>query len=81
MRQIYEMFRGTVAPAEVLEAGRGRTESEFYAHLYVGLYFDAIGNGARAREHIAAAAAGRFADAGGYMHTVARVHLARLPRP
>ena len=31
----------------------------------------------RAREHITVAAQERFADAGGYMHMVARVHLAQ----
>ena len=81
MRQVYEMLRGNLTPDDVIKAGGTRPDSEFYAHLYAGLYFEAIGNRARAREQIAAAAAGRFATAGGYMHTVARVHLARLPRP
>jgi lipoprotein NlpI len=75
MHEIYEMFRGTLTPEQVLAAARGRLESEFYAHLYVGLYYEAFGNSGRALEHIAAAAADRYADAGGYMHTVARIHL------
>jgi lipoprotein NlpI len=80
MRQVYDMFREKLTPEDVLRAGGGSPDSEFYAHLYIGLYFDALGDLARAREHIEAAAAGRFAAAGGYMHTVARVHLARLQR-
>ena len=80
MRQVYQMLRGALTPEEVLKAGGTQTESEFYAHLYVGLYFEAIGDAARARQHITTAAADRFAAAGGYMHTVARVHLASLQR-
>jgi lipoprotein NlpI len=80
MRQVYEMFRGDLTPEQVLKAGGTRPDSEFYAQLYVGLYYEATGNNARAREHIAAAAADRFAASGGYMHDVARVHLGRLPR-
>jgi len=52
----------------------------FYARLYLGLYFEAVGNKARALEHITEAAADRYAQAGGYMHAVARVHLGILQR-
>jgi tetratricopeptide (TPR) repeat protein len=78
MREIYQMLRGALTPDQVLAAAGGQLESEFYAHLYLGLYFEALGNSGRAREHITAAAADRYAAAGGYMHTVARVHLALL---
>ena len=78
MRQIYQMFRGTLTPENVLAAAGPRPVSQFYAHLYVGLYFDALGNTDRALEHITAAAADRFAPVGGSMHTVARIHLGRL---
>jgi lipoprotein NlpI len=78
MRQVYEMFRGNLTPEDVLKAGGNQPQSEFFAHLYTGLYFEATGNPTRAREQIAAAAADRFAAAGGYMHSVARIHLARL---
>ncbi len=80
MRQIYEMFRGTLSPEHVLAAADGRPESEFYAHLYVGLYSEALGNAARTLEHITAAAADRYASVGGYMYAVARVHLGTLQR-
>jgi lipoprotein NlpI len=78
MREIYQMFRGAMTPEQVLAAAGGQLESEFYAHLYLGLYFEALGNSGRALEHITAAAADRYAAVGGYMHTVARVHLELL---
>ena len=78
MRQVYDMFRGVLSPEMVLKAAGGRDSARFYAQLYVGLYFEALGDSRRALEHIAAAAADRYADAGGYMHTVARIHLGIL---
>ena len=80
MRQVYEMFRGKLTPQDVLAAAGTQLDSQFYARLYLGLYFEALGNKPLALEHIKAAAADRFAAAGGYMHTVAKVHLAILQR-
>jgi lipoprotein NlpI len=80
MRQIYEMFQGRRRPDDVIAAAGATTESQFYAHLYVGLYAEALGNKGLASEHITAAAADRFAEAGGYMHRVAKVHLELLQR-
>ena len=48
MREIYQMFRGTLTPEQVQAAAGGQPEAEFYAHLYLGLYFEALGNTARA---------------------------------
>ena len=80
MRQVYQMFRGSLSPEEVLSAAGGSPAARFYAELYVGLYAEALGRKEVALEHIRAAAADRFASAGGYMHMVARVHLASLRR-
>jgi lipoprotein NlpI len=80
MQEIYELFRGTLNPDAVLTAAGDRADGQFYAHLYLGLYFEALGKSDLAREHIAAAADPRFASAGGYMYTVARVHLGILDR-
>ena len=80
MREIYEMFRGTTTADAVLKAAGERPQGRFYAHLYVGLYSEAIGDQARAREQIGLAAQPHFADAGGYMHMVAVVHQSRLNR-
>ncbi len=81
MMQVYDLFRGELKPAEVLAAARSGepTPAElaarlFYANLYVGLYYDALGERAAAKRHIEAAAA-RAIDH--YMGDVARVH-ARL---
>jgi lipoprotein NlpI len=74
MTQIYEMFRGKLTPDAVLAAAARETSAQFYAQLYVGLYFEALGNARQALEHITIAAADRYAEVGGYMNTVAKVH-------
>ena len=48
----------------------------FYAHLYLGLYFDVAGNEKMAREHICQAA--DLFKVGSYMGDVARIHAALL---
>jgi lipoprotein NlpI len=75
MREIYQMYLGTMSEAQVLSAAGRSLEAQFYAHLYIGLYREARGDRAGARKAIEAAADPRYADAGGYMHDVARVHL------
>jgi lipoprotein NlpI len=77
MSEVYDMFRGRRRPEEVMTAAGSSSEGQFFAHLYVGLYYEATGNERLAREHITAAAAERFRSTGGYMHMVAAVH-ARL---
>lgn len=74
MREIYEMFRGSTSADAVLKAAGSRPQARFYAHLYVGLYAEATGDTARAKQDIDAAADQQFAAAGGYMHMVASVH-------
>ena len=49
-----------------------RNERLFYAHLYLGLYYDATGDRKQALEHIALAAHKYHVE--GYMGEVARVH-------
>jgi lipoprotein NlpI len=78
MREVYQMLRGTLAPDQVLAAAGSRPEPQFYGHLYLGLYFEALGNADRALQHMTIAAAERFEPFGGYMHMVARVHLRSL---
>ena len=75
MRQVYDMFRGTVEPGSVLQAAGPQPQGQFYANLYVGLYFEALGDRSRAMEHLTAAAADRYVNAGGYMHGVAVIHV------
>jgi lipoprotein NlpI len=80
MRQVYQMFQGGVTPEAVLKAAGADPSAQFFAQLYVGLYFEAVGDGRRAMEHMSVAANGRYARVGGYMHMVARVHLGQLRR-
>lgn len=80
MKQIYAMFRGDVAPEQVLTAAGNQREAQFYAHLYVGLYAEALGRKAQALEQIRLAADPSY-SVGGYMHNVARVHLLMLQKP
>lgn len=74
MREVYEMFRGTMTPEAVLAAAGQSQSSRFFAELYVGLYYEATGNKAAALTHLKTAASDQFANAGGYMHRVAVLH-------
>ena len=78
MKEIYELFSGRLKPADVLEAAKaGKPDKEqlnsrlFYAHLYLGLYYETEGDAKKALEHLAIAADHRI---GHYMWDVARVH-------
>lgn len=81
MREIYQMFSGKLSPEQVMKAAGDGASSQFYAYLYTGLYYEALGDAAGALKQITAAADDRFAAAGGYMHSVARVHRDLLNRP
>jgi lipoprotein NlpI len=74
MREVYQMFRGTLAADDVLKSAGTQLDGLFYAHLYIGLYSEATGRKDEALKHIKEAASDRYARVGGYMHMVARVH-------
>ena len=81
MKEVYALYRGKGSVEEVLAAAgpatdNWRRDGLFYAHLYLGLYFEALGDGAKAREHITKAANGFSMSH--YMGDVARVHLRTL---
>jgi lipoprotein NlpI len=78
MRQVYDLFRGRATPDDVLTAAGAQPSAQFYARLYLGLFAEARGDAQGAFEHISAAADARYASVGGYMHMVARMHLALL---
>jgi lipoprotein NlpI len=80
MREIYEMFRGTMTPDAILKVADADSSARFFAELYVGLYYDAAGDRTRAIEHLRRAAEPQYAAAGGYMHRVARLHPLLLAR-
>ncbi len=77
MRQVYELFKGDLKPKDVLAAAREsdsgrRNAALFYAHLYVGIYYDLTGERQKALEQLS-----RATDdyrIGHYMWDVARVH-------
>jgi hypothetical protein len=77
MREVLELFAGRAEPAAVLaaaEAGpeEARRNQRCFAHLYLGLYFEAIGDDDRARRHMLEAA-GPFAM-DHFMGRVAQLH-------
>ncbi len=82
MMEVYALYSGRGQPDEVLRAAAaGSPDPEalnarlFYAHLYLGLYYDALGDKPRAKEHLAAATKHKISH---YMWNVADVHLRRL---
>jgi lipoprotein NlpI len=75
MREVYRMFKGELTQAQVMKAAGSDLSAQFFARLYVGLYFEATGNRDAGRAQIEIAAEDRFARVGGYMHDVARVHM------
>ncbi|MFM2143327.1 MAG: hypothetical protein RLZZ476_1871 [Verrucomicrobiota bacterium] len=77
MKQVHELFAGKATPDNVLkaaESGEGETlrNHRCYAHLYLGLYFESIGDNAKAKEHMVKAATDFKMDH--YMGKVAQVH-------
>lgn len=75
MREVYQMFQGRMTQAQVMKAAGENPSAQFFARLYVGLYLEAIGD-RTGRAQIEIAAEDRYARVGGYMHDVARVHIA-----
>lgn len=86
MMEIYDLYRGQIEPADVLKAVRADdpapgvlSQRLFYAHLYLGLYYEVLKQPDPAREHITLAAEKyRISH---YMGDVAVVHAARLKKP
>lgn len=79
MMEVYALYAGEKTPDDVLAAARsGEPPAEqlnerlFYAHLYLGLYYDAAGEKTLALEHIRKAADEH--KIGHYMWDVAHVH-------
>ncbi len=83
LMEIYAMYQGKMTPDEVLSAARRGNPSPrelrarlFYAHLYVGLFYEAAGEQDKAEPHIRQAASEYRIDH--YMGDVARLHAQRL---
>ncbi len=78
MKQVHALFAGHGSVAAVLQAaeegeGEQRRNHRCYAHLYLGLYFEASGDDAQAKEHMLKAAKDFAMDH--YMGRVAQVHV------
>ena len=79
---MYELFRAKATPEDVLkEAGKDEnqrvlTNNLFYAHLYIGLFYEAEGKADLAKKHLETAHE-QYASSH-YMGDVARVHLLLL---
>jgi lipoprotein NlpI len=78
MMEVYALYSGKASGEDVLAAARAGSPTPeainarlFYAHLYLGLFYEAAGDGRLAREHIGAAVEHKI---GHYMWNVAEVH-------
>ena len=63
MREVYEMFKGTMTPDAVLAAAGQSLSARFFAELYVGLYYEATGNKTAGLTHLKAAASESIREA------------------
>lgn len=75
MSEVYQFYAGRGSKDAVIEAAEkaGTARAHMYAHLYLGLYYEAAGEADKARSHMQKAAAARLQDH--YMHDVAKIHL------
>lgn len=78
MMQIYSLYKGDLKPDDVMTAVRADNPSPpelehrlFYAHLYLGLYYEVIGDKTLAKQHVDEAERRKIAH---YMGDVAVVH-------
>lgn len=77
MNEVLQLIQGKIKPPDVLKAAEAvpepkRKSALFYGHLYLGLYYDLIGDQKQALSHLNKAA-GEYHN-GNYMGEVARVH-------
>jgi lipoprotein NlpI len=82
MMAVYALYSGHAKPEDVLAAARSGSPTPeqlnarlFYAHLYLGLYWDSLGDADQAKQHMAKAVAHKISH---YMWNVADVHVRRL---
>jgi lipoprotein NlpI len=84
MMQVQDLIQGKTTPEAVIEAAetprsrvRGPAYERFYGYLYVGLYYDALGNQELAAKWIEKCVELKV---DGYMGDVARVHWKRMQK-
>jgi lipoprotein NlpI len=78
MKEVHDLFAGQGTIEDVLKAaetgeGEALRNHRCYAHLYLGLYFEALGDEPKAREHMLKAAKDYSMDH--YMGKSAQVHV------
>jgi lipoprotein NlpI len=79
MKEVHDLFAGKGTEEDVMKAASTGDEGDLkrnhlcYAHLYLGLYHEALGNEAKAKEHMLKAAVDYKMDH--YMGTCAQVHV------
>ena len=78
MKQVHQLFAGKGSPEDVLKAadtdeGDTKRNQLCYAHLYLGLYYEAMKDEAKAKEHMLKAAKDYSMDH--YMGKTAQVHV------
>lgn len=78
MKEVHELFAGKGSEEAVLKAaesgeGDALRNHRCYAHLYLGLYFEALGDEAKAKAHMLKASQDYSMDH--YMGTCAQVHV------
>jgi lipoprotein NlpI len=84
MAQVHQLFGGKATPEEVTAAAKAAPsetragEPVFYANLYLGLYYEAMGDKPKAKQYILKAA--ERSKQNGYMGDVARVHAELLQK-
>lgn len=81
MAEIQKLFAGKAKTEDVLAAadkakGVEKTSAQFYAHLYVGLWYEAEGNAKKVKEHLATAV--EKYEVPDYMWDVGNAHLKAL---
>jgi lipoprotein NlpI len=79
--EVYGMLRGQLTPDDLVDAAGGLPIALFYAHLYGGLYLEAVGDRAAALAHLNEAVRPEYAEYGGFMNIAAHVHRDALARP
>jgi lipoprotein NlpI len=83
LNQVHLLFAGKLKPDDVIAAAKvgnpgtnAQSHPLFFAHYYVGLYYEAAGESQLALEHIDQAITRR--PRGEYMGDIAKVHAAWL---
>ncbi len=78
MMQIYALYKGDLKPEDVMQAVRADDPPSavlehrlFYAHLYLGLYYEVLGDAVQAKQHMEEAERRKIEH---YMGDVAKVH-------